>query len=1011
MFHMFFHCYSLKIIIFPENLEISKVTTVDGIFSHCISLVTLNLSNFYLSNNVVMHYMFHNCNKLKYIDLSNFPPITLTNMRATFRYLSSLVYLNIPSIEINSSSIMDRTYEFPSSFLKVCSKQPNMIQNISNLNIINDCEDICFNKNIKIGNDSNECISSCKDNGYDYEYINICFHQCPDYTHAIYQNNDNNALICLDKNPEGYYLDNDGFYKKCFESCKFCYGGGNEIDNKCSICKTDYYFFDDSFYKNNCYKKCPYYYYDENNKYICSDICSDIYDKLIINTNKCIDKCENDNIYKYEYNKICYKECQNININNKEEGICFDTSIFQFVNLTNMEIISKNDDIYQGLLNNFLLNYDLSKEEDMVIQGKDNYYFHITNSKNDLEILNGNNNKTNKFSVIDLGECEDLLKDHYHINKNGSLLIMKFEKITNISSERALQYEIYNPYNKEKLNLSICINTTIDVYTPIILSEKLKNLYEDLKYMGYDLFDINSPFYQDICTPYTTNDGTDVSLTDRVNYYFNNEETVCQSNCKFSKYLVDSQYLKCECDIMNSEINIQEITKLNAKVIYKSFYNVLKYSNYKVLHCYKLAFSFNSFTINIESIISIIFFFIFFICFIIYILKGKHQLITNISIAFKKNLDIKKYNKKSQFKNKIYIKRNNKGKSKDKMKKSNNNKHFINSNKDLKLKIKKSDNLIISKRRNNSQFKNIVVGTPPKKNIKNYKKDKLNTKKIINNVNIKFRNNNIMLFKIKKEKKYHNSELEKIGVSKSINRKDLKRDYTDNKKKELLDYYELNNLDYLEATKLDKRNFIQIYWSLLKREHPFIFTFITKDDYNITMIKHSRFIFLLCTDMAMNVFFFSDETMHKMFLDYGKYNFIQQIPQIIYSTLLSKFIETSLCFLSMTDIYYYQIKDSKNIDSNIFRKIINCVKIKIVYFFIFTILVFCFYWYLITCFCAVYQNTQIVFIKDSLSSFLLDNAIPFLIYFFTSLFRLISLKTKASCSKCIYQLSKIIPCF
>ena len=111
--------------------------------------------------------------------------------------------------------------------------------------------------------------------------------------------------------------------------------------------------------------------------------------------------------------------------------------------------------------------------------------------------------------------------------------------------------------------------------------------------MGYDLFDINSPFYQDICTPYTTNDGTDVSLTDRVNYYFNNEETVCQSNCKFSEYLVDSQYLKCECDIMNSEINIQEITKLNAKVIYKSFYNVLKYSNYKVLHCYKLAFSFH----------------------------------------------------------------------------------------------------------------------------------------------------------------------------------------------------------------------------------------------------------------------------------------------------------------------------------------------------------------------------------------------------------------------------------
>ena len=118
---------------------------------------------------------------------------------------------------------MEQTFEFPSSFLKVCAKHPNMIQHITNLNIINNCSDICFNKNIKIGYDSNKCIISCKEKGYNYEYNNICFHQCPDYTHAI-QNNSNDALICFDKNPEGYYLDKDGFYKECFNSCKFCYG-------------------------------------------------------------------------------------------------------------------------------------------------------------------------------------------------------------------------------------------------------------------------------------------------------------------------------------------------------------------------------------------------------------------------------------------------------------------------------------------------------------------------------------------------------------------------------------------------------------------------------------------------------------------------------------------------------------------------------------------------------------------------------------------------------------------
>ena len=152
----------------------------------------------------------------------------------------------------------------------------------------------------------------------------------------------------------------------------------------------------------------------------------------------------------------------------------------------------------------------------------------------------------------------------------------------------------------------------------------------------------------------------------------------------------------------------------------------------------------------------------------------------------------------------------------------------------------------------------------------------------------------------------------------------------------------MNNLEYSQAKKLDDRNLVQIYCSLLKREHPVIFTFITKDDYNITKIKYSRFIFLLCTDMAMNVFFFSDETMHKMYLNYGKYNFIQQIPQIAYSTFVSKLLETFLCFLSMTDNYYYRFKNRKNINKFSIEKIKKVIKTKIVFFYISTILIYYF---------------------------------------------------------------------
>ena len=233
----------------------------------------------------------------------------------------------------------------------------------------------------------------------------------------------------------------------------------------------------------------------------------------------------------------------------------------------------------------------------------------------------------------------------------------------------------------------------------------------------------------------------------------------------------------------------------------------------------------------------------------------------------------------------------------------------------------------------------------------------------------------------------------------------------DQKQKDIIDNYELNNLEYELALKLDKRNFLEIYWSLLKREHIVIFTFITKDDHNIVFIKYARFVFLLCTDMAMNVFFFSDETMHKMFLDYGKYNFIQQIPQIIYSTIISQLIETFLCYLSLTDKHYYEVKDCKKISKSSMIGIMKCIQVKLSFFFIFTSVMFVFYWYLITCFCAVYQNTQIAFIKDSLLSFVSSILFPFIIYLIPSFLRIISLKLNIFKYEVIYNISGIIPLF
>ena len=73
-------------------------------------------------------------------------------------------------------------------------------------------------------------------------------------------------------------------YKLCYESCKSCAIKGDDIQNNCIECKSEYPF---ELSKNNylnCYKNCAYYYFDILGNYKCTetDSCPEEYNKLII---------------------------------------------------------------------------------------------------------------------------------------------------------------------------------------------------------------------------------------------------------------------------------------------------------------------------------------------------------------------------------------------------------------------------------------------------------------------------------------------------------------------------------------------------------------------------------------------------------------------------------------------------------------------------------------------------------------------------------------------------------
>ena len=163
----------------------------------------------------------------------------------------------------------------------------------------------------------------------------------------------------------------------------------------------------------------------------------------------------------------------------------------------------------------------------------------------------------------------------------------------------------------------------------------------------------------------------------------------------------------------------------------------------------------------------------------------------------------------------------------------------------------------------------------------------------------------------------------------------------------------------------------------------------------------------------MNALFFTDESMHKLYLSYGKYDFIQQIPQIVYSTIVSQLTEVFLCLLSLTDRPFYQIKnmDLANKNLNNISKIYKCINIKLIIFYIFTLTFFALYWYIIVTFCAVYENTQPAYLKDSLFSFLLSILSPFVLYLIPSSLRICAIKNEKTKLRWLYKLSDVIPFF
>ena len=194
----------------------------------------------------------------------------------------------------------------------------------------------------------------------------------------------------------------------------------------------------------------------------------------------------------------------------------------------------------------------------------------------------------------------------------------------------------------------------------------------------------------------------------------------------------------------------------------------------------------------------------------------------------------------------------------------------------------------------------------------------------------------------------------------------------------------------------------------MKMKHIIIFTFYTYTDYNSKIIKIVLFLFIISLYYTVNAFFFTYPTMHKIYEDKGNFNFIYQIPQIIYSTIISNIIIIIIAYFSLTEKNIIEMKNINQNQNDKISKILKCIKIKFISFFIINYLLLLLFWYYISCFCAVYKNTQIYLTKDILISYSISIIFPFFTYLIIAFLRFLSLKAKNKDRECIYKISKLL---
>ena len=952
-----------------SNFDLSKAEHLGSMFAGCGNLEYINFNYSYtLSSIKDVGYLFSDCKKLKSLDLSFLGISQITQLDFMFNNCESLQYLNISNFDISLVISMNRVF-FNCKSLKILNmlsitENSNLILNetFTNINELIYCiKDISkaskIYQELSTKNSINNCSNICF--SLNSKYIiekNKCIQDCSEesdykyeYKNSCYKSCNNyysyNQKECIDEIPEGYYL-NDSI-SKTIDKCPV----------KCKACSNNSMEYDYCLSCNENYF--PIIVEEENlKKYLnCYLECPVGYINVNNSCHIYNSSCEDNTLYEMVADHSCIEECSAYNFLNR---ICKGRNNSLIIKTNIINNIRK--DIEEGNLDSILSDVKNENKNDIEIY-EDDITYQITSS------YNQNNKQYDNTSMLQFVECEKKLKSIYDINDNETLIIFKVDIYEEGLNMPIVVYEVYHPRNYSRLDLSICEEYKINILVPVSINES--ELY---------LYDPSSNYYNDKCFPYSSTNGTDIILEDRQNEYANNNLTLCQNDCELLEYDEDTKYASCECDIKN-EINIIGDIVIDKDKLLECFTDLKSIVNLEVMKCYYTLFTKEGLLYNIGSYILLITIFIYIIAIFVFVPKGYYSLVKSINKIRINELII--FNKE---KNNINTKLN---------------KKLLVDNVNVKKKNKNQNN----KKKNDLRVKTKISSPIKRKNVRT----NTNTNSFHSNIYRLNDANNSSISKFQKLKNLSKSpKKQKANFSSLLKKNEINIKKSNNFNN--LNDYELNSLTYANALKFDKRTYFQYYLSLLKTKHKIIFTFCLNNDYNSKSIKICLLLFSFALYYAINAFFFTENEIHKIYEDSGSYDFIYNIPQIIYSTIISSLLNIIINFFSLSESKILEMKKSskKMKYKESFIKLLSCLKVKFYCFFIISLLLLIVFWYYLSCFCAVYKNTQLYLIQDTLISYFLSLLYPFGINLFPGLFRIPSLKDPYKNKECLFKFSKII---